>query len=216
MNSWQFRCITRLVNERPPTTKTCLSVLFELLDERDEIAVAADDHIGVDVTVGERHLEGVEREVDVGAVLVAAGCEVALDQLRRVLRQRSTVVTRARPIAVRDLRDDFPALLQGFQHHADVELGTERALDADLDVVEVDENRNLQSCICQNLPACPSPPAWRRDVRLRATLRRTAVASAAGHPAIAPLWPQKQARLGQNRVRPRRARQVYWARTSYA
>src|SRR5205085_3545491 len=54
------------------------SVLFELLDERDEVAVAADDDEGVDVIVGKRHLQRVERHGDVGAVLVAAGRHVAL------------------------------------------------------------------------------------------------------------------------------------------
>ncbi len=28
MNSWQLRCITMLVNARPPTTKICLSYCF--------------------------------------------------------------------------------------------------------------------------------------------------------------------------------------------
>ena len=128
-----------------------LVVLLQLFDERDEVAVAADDHVGVDVAVGERHLERVEREVDVGAVLVAARREVALDQLRRVLRERPAVVPGARPVAVGDLRNDVAALLERFEHDADVELHAQRALDPDLDVVEVDENRNLQSCVCQNV-----------------------------------------------------------------
>ena len=128
-----------------------LVVLLQLLDEGDEVAVAADDHVGVDVAVGERHLERVEREVDVGAVLVAAGREVALHQLRRVLREGAAVVPGARPVAVGDLRNDVAALLERFEHDADVELHAQRALDPDLDVVEVDENRNLQSCVCQNV-----------------------------------------------------------------
>src|SRR5687767_6768418 len=37
-----------------------LVVLLQLLDQRDEVAVATDDDEGVDVVVGERHLEGVE------------------------------------------------------------------------------------------------------------------------------------------------------------
>ena len=71
-----------------------LVVLLELLDERQEIAVAADDDVGVDVLVGERHLERVEREVDVGAVLVAAGREVALHQADGVLRERRGCIRR--------------------------------------------------------------------------------------------------------------------------
>ena len=64
-----------------------LVVLLELLDEREEVAVAADDDVGVDVLVREHHLERIERQVDVGAVLVAAGREVALHEPDGVLRQ---------------------------------------------------------------------------------------------------------------------------------
>ena len=135
-----------------------LVVLLQLLDERDEVAVAADDDVGVDVAVGERHLERVERQVDVGAVLVAARREVALHQLGRVLRERSAVVAGARPVAVGDLGHDVAALLERLEDDPDVELHAERALDPDLDVVEVDENRNLQSCVCQNVPCFPSRP----------------------------------------------------------
>ena len=62
-----------------------LVVLLQLLDERQEVAVAADDHVRVDVRVRERHLERVERQVDVGAVLVAARRHVPLDEANRVL-----------------------------------------------------------------------------------------------------------------------------------
>ena len=64
-----------------------LVVLLELLDQREEVAVAADDDVGVDVRVRERHLERIERQVDVGAVLVAAGRQVALHQADGVLRE---------------------------------------------------------------------------------------------------------------------------------
>ena len=65
-----------------------LVVLLQLLDERQEVAVAADDDVGVDVRMRERHLERVEREVDVGAVLVAARRQVALHEADGVLRER--------------------------------------------------------------------------------------------------------------------------------
>src|SRR3954469_18817888 len=123
-----------------------LVVLFQFLDQRDEIAVAADDHVGVDVRVRERHLQRIERQVDVGAVLVAAGRQVALHQLGGVLRQRAAVVPGARPVAVGSLGDDIAALLQRFEDDADVELGIESVLDTDLDVVEIDEDGNLEAC----------------------------------------------------------------------
>ena len=107
------------------------------------------------MAVRERHLEGVERKVDVGAVLVAAWSQVALDQLGCVLRQRPTVVPGARPVAIGDLGDDVAPLLECFEDYPDVELHAQRALDPDFNVVEVDENRNLQSCVCQNPSRLP-------------------------------------------------------------
>ena len=124
------------------------AVLLQLLDQRDEVAVAADDDEGVDVIVGEGHLEGVERHRDVGAVLVAAGRHVALHHADRVLRQQAAVVADALPVAVGDLGDDLAALLDGLEHEADVELAADGGLDADLDVVEVDEDRNAVTCFC--------------------------------------------------------------------
>ena len=122
-------------------------VLFELLDEGDEVAVATDDHERVDVIVGERHLEGIERHCDVGAVLVATGREVALDHPDGVLREEAAVITGALPVAVRDLGHDLAAFLDGLEHEADVELAADGRFHTDLDVVEVDENRNFQSCV---------------------------------------------------------------------
>ncbi len=122
-----------------------LVVLLELFDERQEIAVAADDDVGVDVRVGERHLERVEREVDVGAVLVAARREVALHQPDGVLGERAAVLAGARPVGVGDLGDDLAALLERFEDGADVEMFAEGGLDADLDVVEVDENGDVDA-----------------------------------------------------------------------
>ena len=90
--------------ELPPADDEDLAVvLLEFLDQRDEVAVAADDDEGVDVGVREGHLQGVERQVDVGAVLVAARRQVALDHADRVLRQQAAVVAGALPVAVGDL-----------------------------------------------------------------------------------------------------------------
>ena len=88
-----------------------LVVLLELFDEREEVAVAADDHVRVDMRVREGHFERVERQVDVGAVLVAAGRQVALHQPDGVLREVPAVFARARPVGVGDLGDHLAALL---------------------------------------------------------------------------------------------------------
>ena len=116
------------------------SVLLQLFDERDEVAVAADDDEGIDVVVGERHLERVERHRDVGAVLVAAGSHVALHHADGMLRQHAAVVARALPVAVGDLCHDLAALFDGLEDETDVELTADGVLDADLDVVEIDEH----------------------------------------------------------------------------
>ena len=125
------------------------AVLLELLDQRDEVAVAADDDEGVDVVVGEGHLERVERHGDVGAVLVAARRQVALHHADGVLREQAAVVAGALPVAVGDLGDDLAALLDGLEDEADVELPADGALDADLDVVEIDEDGDAgTACVC--------------------------------------------------------------------
>ena len=126
-----------------------LVVLLQLLDERQEVAVAADDHVRVDVRVRERHLERVERQVDVGAVLVAAGRQVALDQADGVLREVPAVFARARPVGVGDLGDHLAALLDGVEDGARVELLAEGVLDADFDVVEVDEDSDVETFLRQ-------------------------------------------------------------------
>ena len=74
-----------------------------------------------------------------------------------MLRERSAVVARARPVAIGNLRNNVAAFAQRFQDDPDIELHAQRALDPDLDVVEVYENRNLESCICQVLLLFPVP-----------------------------------------------------------
>ena len=121
-------------------------VLLQFLDERDEVAVAADNDEGVDVIVGERHLERVERHRDVGAVLVPAGRHVALHHADRVLGEKPAVVADTLPVAVGNLGDDLAALFDGLEDEADVELPADGGFDADLDVVEIDEDRNAVTC----------------------------------------------------------------------
>ena len=121
-----------------------LVVLLQLVDQRDEIAVAADDGERVDVIVRERHLERVESEVDVGAVLVAARRrDPAGPFAPRVppVREWSLLPS---PVRVGDLGDDFAALLQRVQHGSDIELPLQCRFDADFDVVEIDKHRDLQ------------------------------------------------------------------------
>ena len=68
------------------------------------------------------------------------GRHVALHHADGVLREEAAVVAGALPVAVGDLGDDLAALLDGLEDEADVELAADGGLDADLDVVEVDED----------------------------------------------------------------------------
>ncbi len=95
--------------------------------------------------VREGHLEGVEREVDVGAVLVAARRHVALHQTNGMLGQRAAVLAGAGPVGVGDLGDHLAALFDRVEDDADVELLTEGLFDADFDVVEVDEDSDVET-----------------------------------------------------------------------
>ena len=121
-----------------------LVVLLELVDQRDEIAVAADDGERVDVVVREGHLERIERQVDVGAVLVAARRRVALNHLHGVLAERACSGFLPAPVRVSKLGDDFAAFLQCVQHGRDVKFAVQCALHADFDIVEIDEHGDLQ------------------------------------------------------------------------
>ena len=57
------------------------------------------------------------------------------------------VVARPLPVAVGNLGHDLAALLDRLEDGADVEGAAECSFDADLDVVEIDENGEFQSLI---------------------------------------------------------------------
>ena len=121
-----------------------LVILLELVDQRDKIAVAADNRVRVDVIVSEGHLERIECQVDVGAVLVAARRRVALNHLHGVLAERACSGFLPSPVRVSKLCDNFAAFLERIEHGRDVKLAVQCALHADLDIVEIDEDGDLQ------------------------------------------------------------------------
>ena len=91
--------------------------------------------------------EDVAHRVDrgsVGAVLVAARGHVALHHVDRVIRQGPAVHAGARPVPVGALGNHLTPLLERLQDEGEIEFRAGRRLDADLDVVEVDEYRELQ------------------------------------------------------------------------
>src|SRR5438552_18563111 len=127
----------------PADNEDFLVVLFELFDQRDEIAVAANNNKGIDVVSRERHLQRVQRQVNVGPVLVAAGRQVSLHHLDRVLGHAATVFARALPVTVGNLSNDFAAFLNGLENCADIEVTTQRGPHSKLDIVKVDEYGDL-------------------------------------------------------------------------
>ena len=60
-----------------------------------------------------------------------------------MLCEVAAVLAGASPVGVGNLGDDFAALFERFEDDADVEVFTESGLDADLDVVEIDEDRDV-------------------------------------------------------------------------
>src|SRR4029450_13503115 len=97
-------------NRRTADQQHLLVVLLQLLDERQKIAVPADDDVGVDVRVGERHLQRIQRQIDVSAVLVTPWRQVALNQADGVLCQRAAVLPGARPVGISTLGADLTAV----------------------------------------------------------------------------------------------------------
>src|SRR5690606_17021104 len=145
-----------------------LVVLLELLHQADEVAVAADDHEGIDVGMREGHFERVEGQIDVRAILVAAWRQVALHHLDGVLREAAAVAAGALPVAVCGLRDHVAAFLEGFEDEAHVERGAQGVLDANLDVVEIDEYSYSKAIVPSHTVlsegSTSRPPAIRTDV----------------------------------------------------
>jgi hypothetical protein len=81
-------------------------VLLELIHERNEVAIAADDGKGVHMRMREGHLQGVQRQVDVGAVFVAARGGNPLHHLYRVLRHLAGGAILPSPIRIGELGDN--------------------------------------------------------------------------------------------------------------
>ncbi len=94
--------------------------------------------------VREGHFQRVQRQIDVGAVLIAARRRVALHHLHRVLRQRARRRFLPSPIRIRELGDDFAPFLQRVQHSRDVEFAVQGGLHADFDIVKIDEHGDLE------------------------------------------------------------------------
>ena len=76
----------------------------------------------------------------IGLALAIAGLNTRLVAQTGVLGERPAVLARPGPVGVGDLGDHLAAFFEGFENDADIEVLAERGLDADLNVVEVDED----------------------------------------------------------------------------
>src|SRR5579863_8035629 len=120
-----------------------LVVFLELRDQRREIAVAGKDHEGVEMLLGVGHVHGVDHHLDVGAVLARIELLRDVDELDRRFMERPLVVAVALPVGVGLLDDDLALLEQPLEDQTDVELADLRVADAQGDVLEITEHRDL-------------------------------------------------------------------------
>src|SRR6202158_2452444 len=132
-------------------TDDVLVVLLELGHQRREVAVAREDHEGVQVLLGVRQVHGIDDHLDVGAVL--AGIELLrdVDELDRRLVERALVVDVALPVGIGLLYDDLALLEQPPEDQADVELADLRVAHAESDVLEIAEHRDLALLVLRPL-----------------------------------------------------------------
>ncbi len=121
-----------------------LAVFLELVHQRDEVAIAADDGEGVHMRVREGHLQSVEREVNVGSVLIAARRGNSLDHLHGVFGHLPGSAILAPPVGISEFGDDVAALLERIQRERDVKFPPQRGFQSNLDVVVIDKHRDIQ------------------------------------------------------------------------
>ena len=88
------------------------AVFLQFVYQGDKVAIAADDGKGVDMGMGKSHLQGVERQVDVSAILVTARAGKTLDHLDRVFRHLSCCAFLSAPVCVGEFCNNIAPLFQ--------------------------------------------------------------------------------------------------------
>jgi len=121
-----------------------LAIFLQLVHQRDKIAVAADNRERIHMRVRERHFQRVQRQVNVGAVLISARRWDPLHHLDGVFGHLAGGSVLPPPIRVSELGDDIAALLQRIQRQRHIEFAPQRRLESDLDVVVIDKHRDVQ------------------------------------------------------------------------
>ena len=120
-----------------------LRVLAELAHQRREVGVARHDDERVDVLLRVAEVEGVDDHPDVGRVLAGNPRVRDLDQLERRLVHRRLVFLVAFPVAVGLLGHDAALQQQPLDDGPDVDLLQLGVPDAEGDVLEVAEHREV-------------------------------------------------------------------------
>ena len=95
--------------------KHLLVVLLQLFHQGDEVAVATYYDKGIDVVSCKRHLEGIQRQVDIRSILVAARSYVPLDHMDGMLPHGTAVVAGTLPVSIRNLGDNLTTFLDCLQ-----------------------------------------------------------------------------------------------------
>ncbi len=121
-----------------------LAVFFQLVHQRDEVAVAADNGERVHVRMGESHLQRIQRQIDIAAVLVAARGGQALHHLHGVLRHGPGRAFLAPPVGVSKFRDQVAALLERIQRQRNIKFAPQSRFHADFNIVVIDKHGDVQ------------------------------------------------------------------------
>ena len=119
-----------------------LAVLLELDDEAREVGVAREQNERADLGAREHELERVDREADVGRVLLRRPVGRREDQVDRRFGERHDVLRIAAPIGVGALDRDLA--LDDLRREEAAQLLSEVGADPHRDVVEVDEERGVR------------------------------------------------------------------------
>ena len=96
------------------------------------------------MAVGECHLQSVQRQVNIGAVLIAARGRNPLHHLDGALGHLAGGAFLAAPIRVSEFGDNVAPFLQSVQRKRYIKLAPKRRLHADLNIVVIDKNRYVQ------------------------------------------------------------------------
>ena len=119
-----------------------LAVLPEFLDQREEVGVARDDGKRIDIGVRDGGLDGIDGELDVGPVL-AFGVEARfLDEFDTVIQEALAVVLVHDPVGVGFSHADHAELGESVDDRFDLESCLVLLLQPDLDVLEIDVERD--------------------------------------------------------------------------